>query len=265
MTLPPSLLENTIEAARNLEAAASQKVLRKPLQVVGLYCLVRHRQIAVAIQRLGLESAYESRVLLRTMIEIYINYAWIRLRDTDLRAERFLKFVPLEKLRILEQTTRAYRPDEYARLKRTRQTEREKVRHLFQSHDTKGKMKWAKSWTCGKSVEAMFTEIQENEKPETSLDLFLYGLYRFFSSAVHGGPLSRTEVLMVVDRRIIASPQPEHDPTEDHTVGAFTLLASSIEAFAEDAMLQDQCHADIRKVSAALQELMPRVPQLNVG
>ena len=258
MTLrPASLLKQAVKTARKLEHAASQKPLRKPLQVAGFGFLVRHRQIAVAIQRLGRESAYETRVLLRTMLEIQINYAWIRLRNTHSRAVRFYQFWPIERLRLLEKTATIFRPEDYDQRKRALQAERNKVRHLFRFRDTKGKMQWAKSWAIVGSVEARLTEVQKKERPGTAPDPFLYGMYISFSSATHGSPNSLAEVLTVVEGRAMASPQPELRPNANK-MGAFILLAWSIEAFAEDARLRRQCHADIRKVSTAVQELKQR-------
>lgn len=174
MTLrPASLLKRAVETARKLENAASQKTLRKPLQVVGLGCLVRHRRIAVAIQRLGRQSAYESRVLLRTMLEIQINYAWIRLRNTHSRAVRFYQFRPVERLRLLEKTATIFRPEDYDQRKRALQVERNKVRHLFRFRNPKGKMQWAHSWPTVGSVEARLTEVQKKEKPGAVPDPFL--------------------------------------------------------------------------------------------
>ena len=43
-----------------------------------------------------------------------------------------------------------------------------------------------------------------------------------------------------------------------HKMGAFIVLAWTIEAFAEDVKLRKQCRADIRKVSAPLKQLIER-------
>lgn len=258
---PATLLKQVIEAATKLEHAASQKALRKPLQVAGLGFLVRNRRIARAIERLGRESAYESRVLLRTMLEIQINYAWIRLRKTHSRALRFHKYWPIERLRLLEKTATIFRPPDYNERKQALQAERAKVRHLFRFRDSQGKMQWAQSWASVSSVEARLTEVQKRERPGAAPDPFLYGMYISFSSATHGSPISLNEVLTVDGWRLIASSQPESRP-DVHRRGAFILLAWTIEAFAEDARLRRQCRADMTRVLSAVKELKRRSKHL---
>jgi hypothetical protein len=65
------------------------------------------------------------------------------------------------------------------------------------------------------------------------------------------------DVLTVDGGHIIPAVQPEHRP-DVHKMGAFIVLAWTIEAFAEDARLRKQCRADILKVSLPLQELVKR-------
>ena len=252
---PGSLLKQAIRTAKKLEEAASAKTLRKPLQVVGFGFLTRNRRMAVAIARLGRNSAYESRLLLRSMLEIKINYAWIRLTNKHSRAVRFYQFWPLERLKLLANTSTLFKDADYAQKKRALVVERRKVRHLFRFRDSKGKMQWAKSWASVSSVEARLVEVQKKEKPGASPDPFLYGLYVSFSSATHGSPNSIAEVLKVEEGHLVPSTQPESRP-DVHKMGAFIVLAWTIEAFAEDARLRKRCQADIRKVSLPLKHLI---------
>ena len=210
--------------------------------------------------RLGDRSAYESRILLRSMLEIQINYAWIRLRDSHSRAIRFHKFWPIERLRLLEKAGTIFRPPDYDQRRQALEAERRKVRHLFRFRDKKGKMQWAQSWAAVSSVEARLAEVLRKEKPETQPDLFMYGMFISFSSATHGSPNSLAEVLRVDGGRLRPAEQPEARP-KVHRTGAFILLAWIIEAFAEDARLRRQCRADIRRVSVSLEELVQKARQ----
>ena len=254
---PGALLKSAVETARSLEHAASQKQLRKPLQVVGLGSLVRHRRIAMAIQALGRRSAYESRVLLRTMVEIQINYAWIRLRNSHSRALRFCQFPPLEKLRLLEKTATIFKPDDYDQRRLALLDARRKVRHLFRFRDKNGEMRWSRSWASVSSVEARLTEVLKKESPKATPDPFLYGMFVSFSSATHGSPNSVADVLTAQNGRAAASPQPEPSPNV-HKQGAFILLAWIIEAFSEDARLRRQCHTSIHEIRTIVHELKQR-------
>jgi hypothetical protein len=248
------VLKHALEVAGKLEVAASQKTLPGPLQVAGYGFLVRNRRLAAAIARLGRASAYESRLLLRAMLEIQINYAWIRLRNRYSRALRYHRFWPIERLRLLEKASTIFKEADYGQKKQQVEAERRKVRQLFRFRDTKGKMRWAESWAKVNSIEARLVEVLRYEKPTGQPDPFMYGLYVSFSSAVHGSPNSLQEVLRVTNGRLVAAEQPESDP-DRHLVGAFILLASTIEAFAEDARLRRALRADIRIVSSALEQL----------
>jgi len=88
----------------------------------------------------------------------------------------------------------------------------------------------------------------------------MYGMYISFSSAAHGSPNSLVEVLDLVDGRLIPKRQPEVRPNAHH-VGAFVLLVWTIEAFAEDARLRQQCGPDIRSVSKPLKAMAKKAKQ----
>lgn len=250
-TSPAGLLRTAIRVALVLEEAGSAKALRKPLQVAGYGFLVRNRRLAQAIARAGKQSAYESRVLLRSMLEIQINYAWIRLRNTHSRALRFHNYWSLERLRLLEKTRTIFLADDYAQRRRALIADRKKVRHLFRFRDKTGKMQWAQSWASVSSVESRLSEVLKKEKPNKALDPFMYGMYVSFSSATHGSPNSLVEVLDVIQGRLVPKKQPERRPALHYT-GALILLAWTIEAFARDARLRRQCARTINPIAKTL-------------
>ena len=224
-------LRRAILLARNLEELASERRLRRPLLVAGYGFLVRNRRTAEAIDRLGTSGAYESRVMPRTMLEMRINYAWIRLRQTHSRSVRFFNYWSLERLKLLEKAATFFRPDDYDDRRRALESERRKVRHLFRSRDRQGTMRWAASWAQVSSVEARLNEVQQAETPWNP-DLFLYGLYVSFSSAVHGSPNSLNEVLTITNGRLTAKSQPESDPWRNR-FGALLTLMWTIETVRE--------------------------------
>ena len=257
---PASLLRRAIEAARLVEAAASEKRLRRPLEIAGYGFLVRNRRIASAIARLGRQGAYESKILMRTMFEIQINYAWIRLKNPHSRALRFRRFLPIERLRLLEKTATIFRSVDYERKKKQFEAERRKVRHLFRFRDSKGKMRWARSWAADRSVETRLTEIKQTERPGGKVDPFLSGMYISFSAATRGSPISLEEVLRAEDHRLVAVTQPEVRP-DAHKIGAFILLVWTIEAFTEDARLKHQLRGELQEVSSAFAKLSKRTKE----
>src|SRR5437867_2769791 len=95
-----AVLRRGIRLARRVEALARRSEIRKPIRLVGYGFLVRNRRLAAGVERLGTACAYEGRMLLRSMIEIMINYAWIRLRQKHSRARRFVAYRPLELLHV---------------------------------------------------------------------------------------------------------------------------------------------------------------------
>lgn len=257
-----ALLRAAIEASQNVERTAAKKRLRKPLQLIAFGFLVRNRRIARAIERLSRECAYESRMLLRVMLEIQINYAWIRLRSSRSRSLRFLKFWPLERLKLLEKTATVFRPPDYSQRKRLLEVERAAFRRLFRFRNKEGKMVWAKSWAKVSSVEARLAEVLKKERPGAAPDPFLYGMYVSFSSATHASPDSVNDVLQIAKGRLKAKLQPERRPGL-HRIGAFVLLAWTIEAFLEDAKLKRECRGDVKDVMAAVKERKRRSRFLN--
>lgn len=253
---PLAVLRYGIRLARRVERAAAQKDLRKPIRIVSCGFLVRNRRLAVAIERLDKRCAYEGRMLLRSMVEIVINYAWIRLRQEHSRATRFLGYQPLELLRVLPGMRNIFNQEEFKQTKRNLELQRGRVRHFFRFRDKKGKMQWARSWAKVSSVEARLREVKSAETPGQP-DPFLYGLYAWISSAVHGGPNSLQEVLRKKGSSLVAKGQPESNPTAQFS-GAAAALAYTIEAAVEDLGLNRLMASQVNNYSRTVQGLRGR-------
>ena len=250
-----SYLRRSIILSESLEAIASSTVSRNKSTLVGFGFLVRNRRLAQAILQLGSWHAYEGRMLLRSMIEIHINYAWIRLRDRESRANRFMKFDPLERLRILEELSGLIDPKEYRAKLREFRNKRAKVKHLFRNPikrgKNKGKLQWDKTWASKGSVEGRLKEVLTSKTG--NYDPFLYALYRWSSSAIHGGPTSLNEVLEK-DSPLRAKIQPEANPAAQ-LVGAFVVLMATMETLAESSDMLENLEPELTKLQRALNRL----------
>lgn len=244
-------LKRSINLAASLETKVSPLAGKKKSTLVGFGLLVRNRRLAQAILRLGRNHAYEGRMLLRSMIEIHINYAWIRLRDRERRANRFLKFQPLEMLSILENLSDSMDPAIYQSNLRKYKSGRSKFRHLFRNRNKKGKLRWDNNWARGFSLKDRLKDVLQAETGK--FDRFLYAIYGWSSSAIHGGPTSISEVLEK-NVRLRAKIQPEKDPAAQ-IVGAFVGLMATIEALAEDSGVVDQLSPELNKLRNALEKL----------
>jgi len=246
-----SYLHQSIALARKLESRVSPLARRTKLTFVGLGFLIRNRRLAQAILRLGSPHAYEGRMLLRSMLEIKINYSWIRICDRERRANRFIKFHPLEQLKILEELSDFYDPTEYQLKLKSFKTKRAKVRHLFQHRNKEGKFKWDRSWASSAFLESRLRDVLKSETG--NYDAFLYSLYRWTSSAIHGGIHSFSEVLDPVEP-LKARSQPESNPVAQ-IVGAFVILISTIKALAMDAKEHVSIEAEILRLEDMLSRL----------
>jgi hypothetical protein len=253
---PAGLLRLAISSGLIVEAAAADKRLRRPLSLTGVGCLIRNRRIAQAILRLGAKSAYESRILMRTMLEIQNNYAWIRLKKSHSRAIRFHRFVPIERLKILKQMNSIMKEAHYEQMKQRLEAERSKLR-VFRFRDSKNKMQWAKSWAAVSSVEARLTEVLSAERPDKPVDPFWYGMYISFSSATHGSPGSLNEVVQRDGDRLVAKEQPEIKPSAHQRVAAI-VLAWTIAAVTEDVRLRRQLRRELKPLDLAMAALQAR-------
>lgn len=245
-----------INLARRVEKAAAQARVRKPIEVVACGFLIRNRRLAVAVERLGKGCAYEGRMLLRSMLEIMMNYAWIRLRQRHSRALRFIAYQPLELLRVHAGMRHTLSQTEFERTRRNLERQRRQVRHLFRFRDGTGKMRWAHSWAKVSSVEARFTEVKSAET-RGQPDPFLYGLYAWISSAVHGGPNSLREVIARRGDSLVATRQPERSPSAQF-VSAAAVLAYTIEAAVEDLGMKRVLGPEVASYASAVQSLRRR-------
>jgi hypothetical protein len=114
-------------------------------------------------------------------------------------------------------------------------------------------MKWARFWTEVSSVEARLREVRSVETPD-QFDPFLYGLYAWISSAVHGGPNSVKEVLTKRGNSLVATRQPEHNPTAQFR-GAAIVLLYTLEAAVQDLGLKRVLASQVQEYSRAVQDL----------
>jgi hypothetical protein len=252
-----SYLHRSISLAKRLESILALKANQKKSILVGFGFLVRNRRLAQAVSQLSNQYAYEKRILIRSMVEIHITYAWIRLKNIEIRANRFIKFAPLEKLKILKdlEPSGLMTQDEYRLKLREYINRRAKVRHLFRNRikqgKNKGKLRWDRNWASGASLESMLEEVLKSETGK--YDSFLYALYRWFSSTVHGGPTSFKDVLEP-DRRLRAKQHPESNPTS-HLVGAFVVLLATIEALAKSSNTIEDLEPEMSNLQSALNRL----------
>lgn len=227
----------TYEDAHNLLAKAvavcirfEQLILgahqRKPAGAVAYLTLVAERRLGASVAALKEEQAYEGRVLLRAMLEHYFNLAWILNRSPHRRANRFIKWLNLEKLRILESLPTAeqkdYRPT-IARLRKRRTT----YRRLFRITDRRGRRVWSHSWSPV-SLAARVEEVCAAAPHATGTRSFIYTLYKWLSSATHGNVLYLINLVEPTRYGIRPRAQPDSDP-KSITAGAAMLLIGSIQ------------------------------------
>jgi len=231
-----------------LEAIVSPIANKKEITFVGFGFLVRNRRLAGAILQLGESHAYEGRMLLRSMIEIHINYSWIRLSSPKRRANRFLKFQSLEELMILKDVHTYMNPEEYQKGIYNHKSERAKVRHLFRNYNKNRRLQWDRTWASVNSVKDRLKEILDSKTGNS--DGFIYTLYRWASSAIHGGPLSVDEVLET-NGQLRAKFQPEANPLAQ-IAAAFMILFCTIKALAEDTGMLNSIEPELSKLERGL-------------
>ena len=241
----------SISLAETLESRVSHSAHKRKVTFVGFGFLVRNRRLAQAILRLGSQYAYEGRMLLRSMLEIQINYSWICIHGREHRANRFIKYQPLEQLRILKELSDFYDPEEYQQNLKKFKNMREKVRHLFRNRNKKNKLKWNRSWAASASLESRLRDVDKSETGK--YDTFLYSLYRWTSSAIHGSIHSFSEVLEP-GRPLKAKSQPESNPVAQ-LVGAFSILISTIRSLTMDANEYDFIKVELLRLETELSRM----------
>ncbi len=243
-------LSRTVTLAARCEQQLPKSHQRKPLQMVCYGMLVRLRRLARAVRRLDVEGAYEARIIIRSMIELHFNYSWIRLRHSDSRARRFLRFDALEKLRIIEELPPDMLPERAPDVLKALRAQRAAVRHLFQTRDREGRLRWAKHWATHHSFEARLQEVRQAHQ----LDSFLYALYRWTSGTAHGNPLSLNEVLERTEFGARPKQQPEPNPTAA-LVAANVVLLATLSHAAADLDLSGELRRQIGLASARFRQL----------
>ncbi len=201
--------------AKLCEDVALKAHQEKPLGVVTYGVLVGSRRLAEAILVLGTNHAYEARILMRGMVEHYFNLAWIRLRASARRANRFAKFQAIERLRLFDSLPREMLPTNADEVRRGHLRARAKYRHLFLRRTKKGGLRWDADWSGGLSFEGRVKEVvaknqrqpdEDREKP------FVYSLYRWFSGPMHGSANHLYDILVQTRWGVRPKPQPESRP-----------------------------------------------------
>jgi hypothetical protein len=184
------------------------------------------------------------------------NHAWIRLRSKHSRALRFVSFQPLELLRVHGSLAASMSPAEYGKARKNLEKQRRAVRHLFRFRDGKGKMQWARSWAAVPLVNCRMAEVRSSEAPDQP-DPFLYGLYSWISSAVHGGPNSINDMFHGLSGALVPKRHPERDPTAQFA-GAAAALAHTLSCAAEDLKLRAAVGKKVDLYSGSVQGLRNR-------
>lgn len=189
-------LEDALELAQQVEAAVAPLTATRALPQFAFGTLVRTRRVAGALKRLGGEYGFEGRVLVRSLLELYFNYEWVHLKHTERRANRFLRFHPLEKLIVMADfPPESCGADYLQKVKRLRR-DRAKVRYLFRRKGKQGKLYWERSWAEVNSIEVRMMQVQSVHLGQAqAADRFMYMLFRWFSGVAHGSPQSFAEVL----------------------------------------------------------------------
>jgi hypothetical protein len=120
-------------------------------------------------------------------------------------------------------------------------------------------MYWAKHWArvsalSDRLIEVLKVEATQSGKPQA--DSFLYGLYRWTSSAIHGGPVSLAETVRVGGPKPVARRQPEENPTSQ-LLGAGMMLLATTDRLTVDARWRRPYRSDL----AALAKVMLALKQ----
>lgn len=222
------VLKRAIRLARQVERAVQASALPRPLQVVAYGSLVRNRRYAAAVAQMGRASAYEARPIVRSMIEIWGNYRWIRLRQANRRANRYVKYLALDHVKLVERMPPSMHGPTHQELVRLIKRQRASVRHLFRSRGKSGprraKLTWAKSWAKVPSFEARMREVAESRPPsERESDDSIYFFYSLFSGATHGSPLSFMECIEAFPGGLRVRRRPERRPLNPMAAAASCL------------------------------------------
>ena len=77
-------------------------------------------RVASAIRKLGEDFSFEASIILRSLIELWINLQWIQIRDTEERAKRFLTYEAVDAVKHMERIPAQIRGPWYDRILRER-------------------------------------------------------------------------------------------------------------------------------------------------
>ena len=211
---------------------------RSPIGIVAYGTLVRAHRFARIMQLIPEDFAYEALAIFRCMVEIQINLSWIRRDQTGNRAERFLKFEPLERLDLIKEMPDLVPPGRATQIVGTLEAKREETRSLFAERVADGRTRWAKQWAKVPNLRARLDELMRAEG--ISKVPFTYVLYRWASTVVHGGPVSIVSVLESDDGIPRASDQPLADPASVYGGAAISLLMVCSDAAAIGELTLEQ-------------------------
>lgn len=255
-------LYRAIRLARLSEAWVPREHQRRPIEVVAYGSLVFNRRLAEATARLRGEADYEARILLRTMLdEVQVNYSWIRLRHIHSRANRFVKYLPIEQLKIMEEMPVDWRDSTYPQEVRKLRLARSRVGYLFRKQNPKtGKSYWASSWASVSSFQARLMEVLRHEEPGVDPpDTFLYAVYRWTSSSVHGGPHALRELLSLTAQGYRPNPRPAALRADSSIITALTILSATLSTAGTDLRFGETLVDRINALGTLVNKLRPPI------
>lgn len=232
------LLRQAIEVAQQVEASFPNEQRKSAIGRVAFGSLVRNRRFAQMLALIPEDLAYETLAVIRCMVEIQINLSWIRKDPGGERAERFLKFEPLERLDMIKEMPESIPPGTARDIVDSLETKREVVKDLFADVTANGRTRWAKHWAQVPTLRKRLNEIMTLEG--LTRVPFTYVVYRWASSVVHGSPSSIASVLQNEAGVVGPVAQPLSDPTSVFASAALSLLMTSSDAAAIGGLGSDQ-------------------------
>lgn len=232
------LLRHAIEVAQQVEASFPNERRTSAIGRVAFGLLVRNRRFAQMLALIPEDLAYEALAVIRCMVELQVNLSWIRKDPVGERAERFLKFEPLERLDMIKEMPESVPPGTAKHIVESLEAEREVVKDLFAGVTANGRTRWAKHWAQGTTLRDRLNEIMTLEG--LTKVPFTYVVYRWASSVVHGGPSSIASVLQNEAGVVGPTAQPLSDPTSVFAGAALSLLMTSSDAAAVGGLKSDQ-------------------------
>jgi hypothetical protein len=221
-----TLLAQAIEVAQGIEAILGARQRPPAPQLVAFGSLVRNRRLSQAIARIPEDLAYEALVLVRCLVETQINLSWIRL-DPRTRAERFLKFEPLERLDLIKEMPESVPKGRARAVVERLEAARNATKSLFGEVSNHGKLRWAGKW-APVSLRDRLSEIM-NAAGQSKVP-FVYVLYRWGSSVVHGGPVSLASIIRTDREHASAVPQPLTEASSVFAGAGLCLLMTASDA-----------------------------------